>query len=315
MGFVDLDRPRHMLGVNEFVLVLGLIFLVLLFIGLATRRIFAPSPLGMSIRSMVPVTIIYAIAMISALYPKAAFGFADIGRDGTRPVTAYGASATVAVVAAFFVSLLFRFVFDPSGNLFQTISTPGAFRAALEVSLQRLPWMFMTFAITFAIAWVTDNRAATPGDVPRWLRYVECGGMSGMFLVAQYVTLELLLSSAPAIIEPSTQFRLLSTAAIVGGLIGALLPHWYRRIRMNMAPRSSGPIAPSPAWHATVRRKQRRRGQGVHIRSPVGRHHAVTTLQFPDAVRRLASSAARYRPFAGSRVQSVNGPRDSGRPQ
>jgi hypothetical protein len=234
MGFRDLDKPRHVLGSHEVVLITGLIFLAMMFVSLATRRFFQPTPLGQNFRTAVLVSIIYGIAIVVAIYPKAIWSFADIVRVGTRPVAAYVASAFVAVVAAFFVSLLFRFVFDQSGNLFQTISTPGAFRRAFEVSVQRSPWLVTTFIATIAIAWTADNRAGSVENVPAWLRAVESIGMCLVFVAAQWITFALLEASTPDFAAKLSQPKLLLTAAIIGVVVGGLVPHLYRRSKLHL---------------------------------------------------------------------------------
>ncbi|MBP0593800.1 hypothetical protein J8I87_29760 [Paraburkholderia sp. LEh10] len=234
MGFRDLDKPRHVLGSHEVVLITGLIFLAMMFVSLATRRFFEPTPLGQNFRTAVLVSIIYGIAIVVAIYPKAIWSFADIVRVGTRPVAAYVASAFVAVVAAFFVSLLFRFVFDQSGNLFQTISTPGAFRRAFEVSVQRSPWLVTTFIATIAIAWTADNRAGSVENVPAWLRAVESIGMCLVFVAAQWITFALLEASTPDFAAKLSQPKLLLTAAIIGVVVGGLVPHLYRRSKLHL---------------------------------------------------------------------------------
>ncbi|TDN57874.1 hypothetical protein B0G77_8719 [Paraburkholderia sp. BL10I2N1] len=238
MGFRDLDKPRHALGLHEVVLITGLIFLAMMFITLATRRFFEPTPLGQNFRTAVLVSIIYGIAIVAAIYPKAVWNVADIGKVGIRPVAAYVVSAFAAVVAAFFVSLLFRFVFDQSGNLFQTISTPGAFRKAFEVSVQRSPWLVTTFIATVAIAWTADNRSASPENIPAWLRPAESTGMCLVFVAAQWMTFALLEASAPDFAAKLSQPKLLLTAAIIGAVVGGLVPHLYRRRKLQ-SPRAA----------------------------------------------------------------------------
>ena len=79
-------------------------------------------PLAPNMRVLVMVPIIYAIAIVSAIYPKSLFPFASRQLGGHRPVAAYALSGLVAAVAAFVVSLLFRFAFDAEGNVFQALA-------------------------------------------------------------------------------------------------------------------------------------------------------------------------------------------------
>jgi len=232
IGFAELDEQRGALSINDVVLVTGLIFLGMLLITLIGRRFFQPTPLPPNMRVLVMVPIIYAIAIVLAIHPKSTWPFADIRAMRSRPVAAYAASGVFAAVASFLISLLFRFLFDSPGNLFEALSTPGAFTKALSVTLQRWPWLLMTFFATVSIAWAADDHALEVGDPPAWLRWAEAGGLATVFGVMHWVVLQLLSSSgAPGHWTPAAGGALGSilTSVLVGGCIGYLMPHLYRK--------------------------------------------------------------------------------------
>ena len=131
LGFTGLPATRGPLTSHDVVLVAGLVFLAMLFVPLMMRRFIDPLPLPQNLRILVTVPIVYAIAIVAAIYPKAVWPFAARQPGGERPFAAYAVSGVIAAAASFVVSLVFRFVFDKSGNIFQSLSTPGAFQEAL----------------------------------------------------------------------------------------------------------------------------------------------------------------------------------------
>ncbi|HEY3597187.1 MAG TPA: hypothetical protein VGL08_06710 [Paraburkholderia sp.] len=247
LGFTNLHTSRHTLGSHEIVLVVGMIFLAMMFIGLVSRRFVAPTPLDVQFRIAVVVVIVYGIAIIVGIYPKAVWSFADIRRVGRRPVAGYAVSGFVAAFTTFFVLLLFRFVFDQPGNLLQTISTPGAFGDAFQASVDRWPWLLMSFSATVTIAWTADNHASTPDKIPLWLRPAEAVGTSAVCVLAQWLTFDLLVDSVPNLAQQLSAPKLLGTAALIGGIVGALVPHLYRKARLRSVERMPGIANAHPA--------------------------------------------------------------------
>jgi len=230
LGFSGLPATRNPLSANDIVLVMGLVFLAMLFIPLMTRRFFDPTPLSNPVRLMILVPLIYAIAVVAAIYPKSAWPFARRNAGDGRPVAGYAASAALAAVAAFLVALLLRFAFDAQGNVFQALATPGAFRAAWLVSLDRWPWQFMTFFVTVAIAWMADDYADRNAE-PGWLRWAEAVALCAIFVILQWVVAQLFAAAEPRMAELLRKQipLLLTTAGATGAGIGWLVPHAYRR--------------------------------------------------------------------------------------
>jgi hypothetical protein len=231
MGFSGLPAAHGPLSAHDIVLVMGLVFLAMLFIPLMMRRFFDPTPLATNLRILVMVPIIYAIAIVAAVYPKSVWPFARRESAANRPVAAYALSGVLAALAAFAVSLLFRFAFDTPGNVFQALSTPGAFRNAWEASLDRWPWQLMTLLVTVVIAWTTDDYLPDAATAPGWLRWTETGALAVIFSALQWMVLQLLAMTLPPAIADSmmnSMPRMLLTAAVVGGCIGWFVPHLYR---------------------------------------------------------------------------------------
>jgi len=232
LGFVELSHESNRLSSHDIVLVAGLVFIALLFIPLAMRRFFVPDMLPLQLRVLVMVPIVYAIAIVAAIYPKSVWPFAGRVGGGPRPVTAYAISGVVAAFAAFAVGVLFRYAFDSHGNVFQALSTPGAFGKAWWTSVERWPWLLMTFFATLSIAWAADDYKAGSAETPKWLPWAEAVALATVFCAMQWVVAELLIVGAPSP-EKAVQWAdaepgMMVTACVIGALIGFLVPSLYR---------------------------------------------------------------------------------------
>ena len=230
LGFSGLPATRGPLTSHDVVLVAGLVFLAMLFVPLMMRRFIDPLPLPQNLRILVTVPIVYAIAIVAAIYPKSVWPFAARHPGGERPFAAYAVSGVIAAAASFVVSLVFRFVFDKSGNIFQSLSTPGAFQEAWATSLDRWPWLLMTFFITVAVAWTADDREpADPAGRLR-LRAVEAVSMAVALGLLQWSVLQLLAGVSPEMAARLSDAapRMVGTAVAVGACIGWLVPTMHR---------------------------------------------------------------------------------------
>jgi hypothetical protein len=212
------------------VLVAGLIFLALLFVPLMVRRSFDPLPLAPNVRVLVMVPIIYAISIVLAIYPKSVLPFWRREPDKLRPVAAYALSGAAAAIAAFAVSLLFRFAFDSKGSVIAALSTEGAFSSAWNTSIARWPWLLMTFFTTVAIAWAADDRPES--NSAKSMRLIELGSLAAVFGALQWTVLQLLIATAVSA-EYQSQLQsataqMVLTATLIGASIGWFVPHLYR---------------------------------------------------------------------------------------
>lgn len=230
LGYASLPAGRGGLSVHEVFLVAGLIFLAMILITLLSRRFVDATPLPPIVRVLITVPIVYAIAIVVAIYPKAIWPFADVHQAGHRPYAAYAVSGLVAAAASFVVSLLFRFLFEGDGNLLAALSEHGRFLRAVDVTLERWPWLLMTAMCTVAIAFAADD--GWRGSMPRWLRGAEAAAMTAFFVLAKWITVELLVlvtQRGPGWYEGMPRMRL--AAPTVGACIGYFVPHMYQTKR------------------------------------------------------------------------------------
>jgi hypothetical protein len=249
LGFTGLPQERNALNAHDLVLVGGLVSMALLFIPLMMNRFFNPEPLELQARVLIMVPIIYVIAIVVAIYPKAAWPFAMRAPGGARPVAAYALSGVIGAAAAFLVSVLFRFAFDTQGNVFQAFATPGAFGKAWSVSLERWPWLLMSFSATVAIAWAADDYHPSVTPAPKWLPWAEAAALAATFGVLQWTVAQLLIGILPdddAVRFQARTLQMVITASAIGACIGFLVPSLYRSKSQGRLPQADLP-APLPA--------------------------------------------------------------------
>jgi hypothetical protein len=230
LGFTGLPATRGPLTSHDVVLVAGLVFLAMLFVPLMMRRFVDPLPLPQNLRLLVTVPIVYAIAIVAAIYPKSVWPFAARPPGGERPFAAYAISGVIAAAASFVVTLVFRFVFDKSGNIFQALSTPGAFQEAWTTTLVRWPWMLMTFFITVAVAWAADDMEPADANGRLRLRAQEAASIAIALGLVQWCVLQLLAGTSPDLAARLADAapRMVVTAVAVGACIGWLVPTMHR---------------------------------------------------------------------------------------
>ena len=190
LGFTGLPATRGPLTSHDVVLVAGLVFLAMLFVPLMMRRFIDPVPLAQNLRVLVTVPIVYAIAIVAAIYPKSVWPFAARQPSGERPFAAYAVSGVIAAAAVVRglarVPLRLRQV----GQLFQSLSTPGAFQEAWRTTLERWPWLLMTFFITVAVAWAADDWEPADQSGRLRLRAIEAGSLAVVLGLVQWSVLQ-----------------------------------------------------------------------------------------------------------------------------
>lgn len=149
---------------------------------------------------MVPVIIVTAVAC--AIVPKAWFKGARWD-GGMRPYAAYIASGIAAVVLGAIVSMPFRCFMSPD---------------PIQHFLDNSAWLVVTFVATVVMSFHADNRPNTWGSR---LREKECGITAAALATASSVPINFIESlPGPFIVAP--------TCAVVGAVLGGLVPHWYR---------------------------------------------------------------------------------------
>jgi hypothetical protein len=175
------------------------------------------------------VATIYGVSAFCAVFPKR-WPFANAVATQGRPASGYLLSGVLAVVAAFFISLLFRgiYYFD--------------FVRAFQEFEWTYPYFLMSFALAIVLAWLADDFIDKANE-PEWLNWVE--GLAAAVCMAGtaylvHMWLTRLPYYPPPGVPPLTQ--LLVTGAGAGFVMGTLIPKFYRK-----SVRMAATVPPEPA--------------------------------------------------------------------
>jgi hypothetical protein len=214
MGFSDFADAHYPLNVNQVVTVGVAVFLAVVFGTLLIKS--QSARIGEMLFTAGMVATIYATAVVASIYPKTIWDFANIQKSVQRPVAAYLVSGVMAVCLAFLVSLTFKFLMK------------GDFLSALLDYRVSYPWFLLTFVASGVTSFLADDFAGRSGDEPRWARWAE-GAVAAAALAATALVVHRMLGEAgmPGERVPPLQ-ALISMCAVIGFVIGALVPSWYR---------------------------------------------------------------------------------------
>lgn len=224
LGFVETPRIAPAVTLNDAITV-GSLVLLSMVLGAAVAL---PASSQASIRLFVMVPLIYAVAVVVAMYPKGRFTWASARHGGERPTAAYLMSGVVAAILGAAIGFFSRVVFGEFSIPVGTCAIPTGFldrfSASFCISMVRWPWILMTLLVTLGIAFVADDYVGRPPEtLPRWLRWGESLALGLFFLVLAFVTLKLLGSEFPG-----NRSRVYATALMAGAVIGYLVPHRHR---------------------------------------------------------------------------------------
>lgn len=215
MGFKTPDTDtRERLTINQALTLLVILVPVLLL----NFVLFGSRLPGNALLMVTMIATIYTVAVVCAVYPKGIWKFTRRNKHGTRPMVFYLVAGFAAVALAVPVSLAFKFfIFSISKE--QTMAT--AFSAAWnDFSTRSYPWMLMAFITAFFTAFHADNRPSTKITCQR-LRWIEGFAQAAVSLSAAYIVV-CWLDLGDRLI------RVLGTTAVIGFIIGFVVPYWYR---------------------------------------------------------------------------------------
>ena len=182
------------------------------------------SPVDLVLRSVM-IAAIYCVSLWCALGPKTYWASARRAAGSARPWCAYLLSALAAAVGGAAVSLGTKVLYHAS------------FTEAWARFGQGLPWIFLTFAVAYAVAALADDEPADLvavglGGRPLWL--VEGAVMVAVMVPVSLLVYRLLLDTTPLDRMPALT-QMVVTVGIVSFAIGALVPRWYRHAPSDKA--------------------------------------------------------------------------------
>jgi hypothetical protein len=172
---------------------------------------------GKKIFIYLKIATLHTIAVVCVVYLKNKWKFTLRNANDTRPMLFYLVAGLAAVIIAIPINLIFNFIF-----YFTNLKDAAfAFNEAWIGFSTRYQFMLMTFITAFGTAINIDNR-------PFWkitssmLRWME-GVIQALFNLSMSYIVYLLLDN-----PRMDMHRFLLTGALIGFIIGFVVPHWYR---------------------------------------------------------------------------------------
>jgi hypothetical protein len=220
MGLEPDDDEYYGISADQTVMLLGaLVMVILLYTVLVSgvRDVIALSRVAM-------IPIIYTVAVVCAVMPKQNWAFFRRPRGASPPALGYAISGLVAMVLAFAVAIAFRTLLESKGlPLGEALAV-----ALVDFQTRSVPWLLMSFMTCVGVAAIIDSNwlAALPCGRRRW---AESAVMMIVVCTTVIVVWQLLhIVRPPREIPPLG--RLLVLSAVIGAIIGFMVPHWYRHI-------------------------------------------------------------------------------------
>lgn len=256
IGFKEVKRSaRQFVTVHELTAVALLVFVVMMGSALMLG---GGDEMGRQLRTRSLISLIYVCAVWAAIYPKAVSPLWRASEDGTRPWLFYVLAGLLAVALRFVIAFIF--------NIF---TYGFDFLASLELTIWSSHYSVTAFVAAVGISVLADNWHHQKTPEPKWLRWAEGGALMVVFIsasiaiqqwrTAQFTALpdagtlksQLLViradSPSAAVVVKNLQdtktrtikqqqegslgdtFVRLSMTGLIGFVLGAWLPGWYRR--------------------------------------------------------------------------------------
>lgn len=225
MGFLPpKEEPVRAVSINQVLTLTGILLLLLLvnfvFVSPGTWE-------GREVTLLMVTMIvsIYSIAVMCAVYPKESWAFFQKKREKPFPVASYLLSGIAAVLISIPISLFFKTLIYSKGDPKLTAAAIMAWKEFLSVSY---PWMFMAFATAIFTAFLIDFEP--PKTVPaKWHRWLEGAMQAGGTALASWFVHWWLVGVSQSQENVPLLFRVLLVSAIVGFVLGFIVPTWYSR--------------------------------------------------------------------------------------
>jgi hypothetical protein len=209
MGFESAHEIGETLNPNQIVTLVAMLFAALLIV---LTVVGSQMALQRAVFLSIMIASIYGAAVVAAVLLKGRWPRTDEG----RPVLGYLAAGASAVVSAAVLSVIFKSLVLMS------------FHEALFDLRCTYPYFALAFMAAAATSFLCDDYAATPADVPWFTRWLEGLAAAGLLAGTACFVFEALWNTP---IDPDRIPRLaslLSAAALIGLIIGATVPTWYR---------------------------------------------------------------------------------------
>ncbi len=200
--------------------------LLLLMLALMLNLALFGARIGGTEKTLMMITMIatlYVVSVACAVCLKGRWAFTLRGADGARPVLSYLAAGVAAVAVAAPVSIGFRIMIGLSADGAQAL-IPAAAAAVTVFAGKAYPWMLTAFVTAVTVSFLLDDKPVY-GLSWRQMRWLEGALLSAANLLAAYVV-TLWLTDIGGHAPPIE--AVLPRAALIGFLIGFVIPTWYR---------------------------------------------------------------------------------------
>jgi hypothetical protein len=212
LGFRSTSQVSSALSPNQVVTVIGMLFVVLLIavtlIGSRTQSVQHAAFVS------IMVATIYGAAIVCAVLFKGPWP----AREGERPVLGYLVSGVVAGAMAAVLSVVFKSLLLLNFN--EAVSNLGL----------TYPYLALAFMAALMTSCCCDDFAGAP-EAPwygRWLEGIGTGAALSGTAYFVWQALDSIQQTSPSLHVPELPL-LTVTTALIGAIIGATVPTWYRR--------------------------------------------------------------------------------------
>ncbi len=204
---------------DQIMLLLGALVSVLLLYSILVSN---PQQMD-SLSRIAMVPIIYTVAVICAVIPKQNWVFFQREPGEPPPALGYTISGLAAIFFALCVAILFRVLLETKGiGLSEAIV-----EAWNDFRDNSIPWLLMSFVTCVATAAVIDSTHVAAVDPEPRRRWLEAGVLAAALSLSGALVWWLLQGvREPGDIPPL--LRILGISAVIGGVIGYMVPHWCR---------------------------------------------------------------------------------------
>ena len=239
LGFETNPSQSENLTPTQLVTLWGLIMAAFLLVSYVEHVALSEPGQGGGISRIVFVAILmsvnYGVSAFIGIYPKTRWRFADIETTKTRPILGYVFSGAAAVAISIVVIIALRF----TNYTIQGIDYEQSFDKVVGDLKWTYPYLLQSFAIGFVIAFVADNDV---GQNKLFAQWRDAAIIAVIFVIASLITYGALHG---AFFFEGTKIKdyrdtelvflpfFLVKSAIVGLLIGYLVPTWYRANRIR----------------------------------------------------------------------------------
>jgi hypothetical protein len=228
------SNGRPSLGANHVIALASILIPVFLI----NFIFFAPKRPEVAHGLLIPVMIVtvYCVAVICAALPKDRWSFSTRSDKGFRPWCFFIMAGFAAVLVGFPINLGFKTLIVLTQDADPALGE--AFNQAWESLVAfKWPYFFLSFMMAAVTAFHLDNRPS-PWLNGISLRALESMSLAGIQAATAYFVFELLSRLAEqgeAVHVPPLE-RLVIISAVVGAVVGFLVPEWYRRTSRAQEP-------------------------------------------------------------------------------